>query len=96
MSQPPAYRNPTAGSLGLKTFMSGDELKLSYNRSAAGDARISLVDCAGKSVLSSSERSGTIGPQSRTINLRNMRPGVYFVTVEQNGCKEVRSISLTH
>jgi hypothetical protein len=96
VSQQPANRNPTAGSFGLKTIMSGDELKLSYNRSGAGEARISLVNCAGKSVLSSIERSGAVGQQSRIINLRNMRPGVYIVSVEQNGCREVKSFSLTH
>jgi hypothetical protein len=95
VSQQPAYRNPTAGPLGLKTIMSGDELKLSYNRSGAGEARISLVNCAGKNVLSSVERSGAVGPQSRAISLRNMRPGVYFVTVEQNGYREVKSFTLT-
>jgi hypothetical protein len=96
VSQLPAYRNPTAGFLGLKTIISGDELKLSYNRSGTGEARISLVNCAGKSVFSSLERSGAVGQQSRALSLRNMRPGVYIISVEQNGCREVKSFSLTH
>jgi hypothetical protein len=96
VSQQPAYRNPTAGSLGLHAIISGDELRLSFKSPGTGEAKISLVNCAGKSVFSSAENSGATGLQCRTVSLRNMRPGVYFVQVEQNGCREVRSFSLTH
>jgi Secretion system C-terminal sorting domain len=92
----PAFGNAAAGSLGLKTIISSNEMKVSYNRAGVGEAKISLVNCAGKTVLSSIEQSGTQGMQSQTINLRNMNRGVYFVQVEQNGCMEVKSITITH
>jgi hypothetical protein len=92
----PVYENSAAGSLALHAVVSGNNLKLSYNAVGAGNARISLVNCAGRAVLSSIESSGAAGLQNHTFNLRNMRRGVYFVQVEQNGSREVRSLTITH
>lgn len=71
--------------MGLHAVLSGDNLKLSYDGTGIGVTKISLVNCAGRNVFSSIEDGG--GACSRTISLRNMHRGVYFVTVEQNAVK---------
>jgi hypothetical protein len=90
-----AYGNAAAGPPELNIVLSGDVLKLSYNRTGPGDSRISLVNCAGKTIASSIESRGVAGLQSCTFNLRTVGRGVYFVEVEQNGLREVRSLTTT-
>jgi hypothetical protein len=94
VTQQPAFGN-TSGTLGLDIVLSGDRLNLSYNRLGCGDVKVSLVNCAGKTVLSSVENSVAAGHNSRTLSTHRMRPGVYFVHVEQNGRMEVRSFFVT-
>jgi len=91
----PAYGNAAKGQLGLSIVQTENSMKVSYNRSNTGGTKISLVNCAGVTMASAFESNGTVGLQSRTLNVRNMGRGVYFVQVEQNGYKEIRSLSIT-
>jgi hypothetical protein len=96
VTQQAAYGKTIAeGPVGLNIVQSGDELNLSYNRFGSGEAKISLANCAGKTVLSSVENSMTAGRHSRTMSMQAMRSGVYFVQVEQNGRREVRQFTVT-
>ncbi|HUI92800.1 MAG TPA: hypothetical protein VLX68_11185 [Chitinivibrionales bacterium] len=91
--QPAVNRRPENG-FGLKTCLSAGELALSYVVSQPGGVRIFLTDCAGKTAWSSFE-SGKAGLRARTVNVGNLKQGVYFVSVEQNGLREVRPLTIT-
>jgi hypothetical protein len=80
--------------LGLAASANGNNLTLSYAAGQAGPARISVVDCAGRAVLSALDYCATAGSRTKMIPLQDVRRGVYFVKVEQNGLKETKSIFL--
>jgi hypothetical protein len=80
--------------LGLVAIANGNNLTLSYAAGQAGPARISVVDCAGRAVLSALDYCATAGSRTKMIPLQDVRRGVYFVKVEQNGLKETKSIFL--
>jgi hypothetical protein len=84
--------NATTGQPGVSIRLTGDDLKLTTNRAVVGEMKISLVNCAGKTVLSSIESGGAVGVHTRTINLQHMSRGIYFVKVEHDGVSEVRSV----
>lgn len=81
--------------LGLVAIVNEGNLTMSYSASQAGPARISVVDCAGRAVLSALDYCATSGSRTKMIPLRDVHQGVYFVKVEQNGLKETKSIFLT-
>jgi hypothetical protein len=86
----------STGLPGVSMRLSGDDLKLTYNRAVAGQTKISLVNCAGRTISSLMESGEAVGMHSRTINLWQLSRGVYFVRVERNGCGEVKSLTITH
>lgn len=91
------YVKSAAVPFGLHAILSGNNLKLSYFGSGAGNAGISLVDCAGRTVYSSTESGGgSVGPNTVSVDVRNMHRGVYFVKVEQNRRSEVKSLTILH
>jgi hypothetical protein len=95
-TQVPVLLRPQAGAMGLRTALSGAQLTLSYNAVSAGSARISLVDCAGKTVLSSIGANSAAGSRTASLDVRNLRQGVYFVNIECGGNKESASITIAH
>jgi hypothetical protein len=83
-----------AAASGLKAvFLGGGRISVSCN-AAAGPARISLVDCAGKTVLSVSE-TGAAGSRTACLDVNNVRQGIYFVNVITGGRGETKSIRIT-
>jgi hypothetical protein len=62
---------------------------------AAGPARISLVDCAGKTMLSSISEAGAAGSRTAHLEVSNVRPGIYFVNVKTGDRSETKSITIT-
>ena len=94
-TQAPALIRAQAGPMGFRTNLSGARLTLSYNVGAAASTRISLVDCAGKTVLSSIDENSAVGSRTTNLDVRNLRQGVYFVNVERSGSRETKSITIT-
>jgi hypothetical protein len=88
----PVLLGSQASPMDLRTSLSGGRLTVSYNAGAAASARISLVDCAGKTVLPSVDGNGPAGSRSASLDVRNLRRGVYFVNVERCGGRETRSV----
>jgi hypothetical protein len=81
--------------MGLRTTLSSARLTLSYNAGAAASTRISLVNCAGKTVLSSIDENSAVGSRTASLDVRNLRQGVYFVKVEYRGGGETKSVTIT-
>jgi hypothetical protein len=94
-AQGPAVYRSHAGPTGLWTDLSGGRLTVSYNAGASAAAKISLVDCAGKTVLSSIDKAGAAGGRTASLDVRNLRHGVYFVNVERGGDREATSVTIT-
>jgi hypothetical protein len=95
-TQAPVLLRPQAGHMGLRAALSGNRLMLSYNAGTAATTRISLVDCAGKTVLSSLDETSAAGTRTAGFNVRNLHHGVYFVNVECGSVRETQSITITH
>ena len=93
-TQVPALSRSQAGAMGLRTTLSGARLTLSYNASVAASTRISLVDCAGKTVRSFIDDNSVVGSRTASLDVRNLRQGVYFVNVERSGSRETKSITI--
>jgi hypothetical protein len=91
----PALLRPQTGLMGLKTCLDGTKLTLSYRAGAAVRTKISLVDCSGRKVLSSIDEASELGDHSASVDVRNLRQGVYFVSIEQGGNRETKSVSIT-
>jgi hypothetical protein len=92
----PAFLGSQAGPKGLRATLSGARLTLFYNTGTAASTRISLVDCAGKTVLSSIDENSAVGSRIAGLDVRNLRQGVYFVNVECGSVRETQSITITH
>jgi hypothetical protein len=84
-----------AGPMGIRTVVSGGSLSVSYNVIAAGSARISLVDCVGKTVRWSIDENGAAGNRTAGLDVRNLRRGVYFINIECGGTRETKSVIIT-
>lgn len=95
-TQVPALLRSQAGPIGLRATLSGARLTLSYNAMAAASTRISITNCAGKTVVSSLDEKDAVGSRTASLNVRNLRPGVYFVNVERGNSWETKSITIAH
>jgi hypothetical protein len=82
------------GQPGLRTSLSGGRLTLSFNDGTAAWAKISLVDCAGKTVLSCIDKNCALGSRTACLDVRTLRQGVYFVNVERGGIRETKSVTI--
>jgi hypothetical protein len=78
------------------TTLHGTRLAVTYHAVAGASARISLVDIAGKTVRSFVDENSAVGSRSVSLDVRNLRRGTYFVTVERNGSRETQSITIVH
>jgi hypothetical protein len=83
-------------STGLRTALSGGRLTVSYHVGAAASTKITLVNCAGKTVLSSVDKNSTVGSRTVGLDVRNLRQGVYFVNIECGGNRETTSVTIAH
>ncbi|HUI92097.1 MAG TPA: hypothetical protein VLX68_07610 [Chitinivibrionales bacterium] len=73
-----------AGPAGLRAeLIANDRLSVSCN--AAGPVRISLIDCAGRTVLSTQERFLSAGTHELILPSIGTHHGVYVLRLEQNG-----------
>jgi hypothetical protein len=79
----------------VRAILTDGRLSVLYNATDAFPARISLTDCSGKSILSSIDNAAIRGNRTVALNVHNLRHGVYFVNVEHDGIKEVKSIAIT-
>ncbi len=95
-TQAPVLLRSSAGHAGIRTSLSGARLMLSYHAASPAFAKISLTDCAGRSVVQTLDNNGFVGSRSTAIGVQNLRQGVYFVNVEHDGIKEAKSITITH
>jgi hypothetical protein len=91
-AQVPSLLKSHTGPMGLTTTLSGAKLTLSYYAGAAASTRINLVNCAGKTVLSSIDRNSAVGSRTASLDVSSLRRGVYFVNVERSGNRETRSV----
>jgi hypothetical protein len=83
-----------AGAMDLRIALSGARLTFSYNAGATAPARISIVDCAGKTVLSSSDEMSAVGRRTVNLDMHNLRKGAYFVTIECNGSRATKAVTI--
>jgi hypothetical protein len=63
----------------------GNTLRISFDMYQTGVASFSLLDCSGKLVGNSVAKSLAAGPQSQSLALGKLSPGVYFLEIEHHG-----------
>jgi hypothetical protein len=85
----------TTQSLNLATMITGSDLNVAYTLPLPGTARLSVVDCAGRATVPASIRNMNAGSHTQTIGLSGMGTGMYFVQVEHNGVREIKSFLIT-
>ncbi|RLG20504.1 hypothetical protein DRN74_05345 [Candidatus Micrarchaeota archaeon] len=71
-------------SLKIPTLVYGHRLKISGLK---GSSLIELLDILGRRVLSQ-----TVSPQKSYLNLKNLRPGVYFLRIEKENHRLYRFV----
>jgi hypothetical protein len=81
--------------LDIMPVVTGNNLSVSYSLSQAGQTTVSVYDCAGRVAVPAIVRNLNAGSQKQSIGLGNMGRGVYYVRVEQNGLREIKSFTLT-
>jgi hypothetical protein len=92
----PAFRDKQSSSMNLMTTLYGARLAVTYHAVAGASARISLMDIAGKTVRSFVDENSAVGSRSVSLDVRNLRQGIYFVAVEHTGIRETQSITIVH
>jgi hypothetical protein len=73
----------------------GKSLTLSYMLGRAARTKISVFDCAGRSVISDVKEDAAPGGHSLILNIGALSPGVHFARLEQNGISAVKSFFVT-
>jgi hypothetical protein len=81
--------------LRLTAGMNGGRVTVSYDATAPKGAKITLTDCSGRTILSTVDNCVSAGKRSVTLGAKNLGQGVYFVTIEHNGMRSAKSISIT-
>jgi hypothetical protein len=81
--------------LDIMPVVTGNNLTVSYSLAQAGPTTVSVFDCAGRVAVPAIVRNLNAGSQKQSIGLGNMGRGVYFVRVEQNGLREIKSFTIT-
>jgi hypothetical protein len=79
------------GSMNLKTVISRNLISVSYDAVSPAVAKINITDCAGRSVFRTLDNCGSVGRRSTALSVQNLRHGVYFLQLEQNGTKAISS-----
>jgi hypothetical protein len=87
----PVNLRHAGGSMNLKTAVSRNVLSISYNAVSPAVAKIHITDCAGRSVFRTLDNCGSVGRRSTALSVQNLRHGVYFLQLEQNGTKAISS-----
>ena len=71
-----------------------EQVVVKYNLSADAKVKIAVTNMIGQTIAVVTNENAAAGERSVTINLEeyNIRPGIYFVTLECAGFKEVKKI----
>jgi hypothetical protein len=85
----------TQKGFGIIPIVNGNNLAVSYSLAQSGPAKISIYDCAGKLMVPVIFRNMNSGSQKEIIGLGKIGRGVYYVRIEQNGSREIKSFMLT-
>jgi|WetSurMetagenome_2_1015567.scaffolds.fasta_scaffold00060_32 hypothetical protein len=93
---PQSSRTSSALPMGLGAVVSGERIALSYTAFGPAAGKIILTDCTGRTVASLVDNNSAIGRRDASLNVRDLRQGVYFVHLEHNGRTEAKSITVTH
>jgi hypothetical protein len=88
-------RHPTQKGLAVMPAVNGNNLSVSYSLAQAAPTTVSVYDCAGRLMVPAIVRNMNSGSQKEMIDLGNIGRGVYYVRVEQNGIREIKSFMLT-
>ncbi|HUI91756.1 MAG TPA: T9SS type A sorting domain-containing protein [Chitinivibrionales bacterium] len=84
----------SAGPAGLATRLTGNRLAIGY-KGGTSCSRISVVDCTGRTMLSSIDANTANGYHSACLDISKLRQGIYFVNVERKESKETTSVTVT-
>ncbi|HUI92799.1 MAG TPA: hypothetical protein VLX68_11180 [Chitinivibrionales bacterium] len=77
---------------GIVPIVKGDKLSVSFSLDQTGLVAVSLFDCAGRAAAPAIVKTLNAGRQKQDMGLGGLLRGLYFVRVEQNGLREVKSI----
>jgi hypothetical protein len=75
----------------MSAELAGKDLTVSYMLGQAAHTKISVFDCAGRSVISNVEEDAAPGSHEQVLNMGTLSSGVHFVRLEQNGISKVKS-----
>jgi len=73
----------------------GKSLTVSYMLGQAAQTKISIFDCAGRSVISDVKEDAAPGGHTVILNMGALSPGVHFARLELNGMSKVKSFFVT-
>jgi hypothetical protein len=90
----PFTSGPEARPLNLRAFITGSRLEIVHARSLAAPSRISLVDCAGRAVLSKIDNGKSATDRAVTLDVQTLPQGIYYVNVECRGVRETRAVTI--
>lgn len=77
------FPNPTDGRLNVK-----------FDLAASGTAQINVFNMLGENVLTSTRNVGT-GAQLESFNMTWLNSGIYFVTIQADGMRATRKVTLS-
>jgi hypothetical protein len=93
---PATNRGLVQKGLAITPVVNRNKLCISYSLEQAGPTTVSVFDCEGRAMVPAKTRNLNSGSRTETISLGNIGRGVYFVNVEHNGVREVKSFTITH
>ncbi len=72
-----------------------DKTNIQYNTETPGKIEMMMINETGKVVMQWSGFSNTGGAYSKTINVKNLLPGIYFIRAVANGKSSMARLSIT-
>lgn len=87
--------NTSAVHLAVYPNPCSDQLLIGYELTAPTKLKISITDIIGQTVATVADENYAIGDHAIPVNVSSLKPGVYFVSVEGKGLKEVKKIVVT-
>jgi hypothetical protein len=93
-STTPRFVQQAARPVNLTTHANGSVLNVAYTSNHSGVTRLSVVDCAGRTVLPVQVKNTTSGLQNATFNLHALSNGIYIVRAEQAGTTESQIVAV--
>jgi hypothetical protein len=80
--------------MNLTTHTNGSVLNVAYSTNRPGLTRLSVVDCAGRTVLPVQEKNTASGLHNATFNLKTLSNGIYILRAELAGTTESQIVAV--